>query len=207
MPSSPAHLIDELRIKITDSVPWGTKPSRPVPGIYIVSIHEDAERTDGIAEPPLDVEVVAAWINRAAGMLLRGRSPSANELKAVLARYWLGDEAILYIGLTRAGSGLRGRVGAYYRHVLGKPRPHRGGHWVKVIANLQKLTVHYAELSTENDLVNLEKRLLRTFSRNVSAKSRAAYPSDDREFVLPFGNLEIKGKYRRNHQLTNQADN
>jgi hypothetical protein len=110
--------------------------------------------------------------------------------------YWLPDESIIYIGKATT---LGPRLGQYYSTPLGDKRPHAGGHWIKTLSNLNALTVHYSEIEEGHDPEQLERRMLVSFSKNVSAQSKALHPQPT--LAIPFANLEIKGVGRRNHGI------
>lgn len=90
---------------------------------------------------------------------------------------------------------LADRVGQYYDTPLGHRSPRAGGAWLKTVAGLSELTVHWA-LSTTWALN--ETLLLAAFAQSVAPL--ATYP--DKDPVLPWANLEatIDGR-RRRHEL------
>ena len=198
MPTSPSQLLGQVGCAITGSVSWGTKPASDEQGVYVVSLHGDPDKEDGLPEAPVSEATVAAWIERVPSLILDGGQPKPIDLMQRLARYWLPDEAIVYIG---KATSLRKRLGQYYSTPLGDRRPHAGGHWIKTLTNLTSLTVHYAELDKVADPEAVEKQILLKFSQAVSRQTRAAHPQQD--LTIPFANLEIKGVGRRNHGIRN----
>jgi hypothetical protein len=82
---------------------------------------------------------------------------------------------------------------------LGDRAPHAGGHWIKTLANLKSLTVHYAESDNLGDPAALEKQILLSFSQAASEQTSAAHRQQD--LTMPFANLEIKGVGRRHHGI------
>lgn len=196
MPTSPRQLLSQVDCTVTGSVPWGTKPAADEHGVYIVSLHGDPEIEDGLPEAPVSEATVAAWIERVPSLTLDGGRPKPIGLVQRLARYWLPDEAIVYIG---KATSLRRRLGQYYSTPLGDRRPHAGGHWIKTLANLSSLTVHYAEVDHGIDPENVERRMLTEFAHAVSRRSRSAHPQPN--LTIPFANLEVKGIGRRNHAI------
>jgi len=198
MPTSPSQLLGQVGRAITGSVSWGTKPASDEQGVYVVSLHRDPDKEDGLPEAPVSEATVAAWIERVPSLILDGGQPKPIDLMQRLARYWLPDEAIVYIG---KATSLRKRLGQYYSTPLGDRRPHAGGHWIKTLTNLTSLTVHYAESDKVGDPEAVEKQILLKFSQAVSRQTRAAHPQQD--LTIPFANLEIKGVGRRNHGIRN----
>jgi hypothetical protein len=106
-----------------------------------------------------------------------------------ISRFWIPDEAILYMG---KATKLSTRLPAYYRTSIGKRSPHSGGFFLKLLSNLDQLWVHYAEC---NDPETAEDRMLRRFCENVSQVSRIAL--HDYSHPFPFANLEWpKGTFK-----------
>ncbi len=198
MPTSPGQLLSQVEFTRYGSVPWGTSPPTDKPGVYVVSLHAHPYTVTGIAQAPIDEAAVAAWIRRVQSLTLDSARPQPSVLGDRLACYWLPDEAIVYVG---KATSLRQRLRQYYSTPLGDRRPHAGGHWIKTLANLRFLTVHYAEISGGIDPEDVERGMLTTFARNVSHATRAAHPQPD--LTVPFANLEIKGLGRRNHGIRN----
>jgi hypothetical protein len=198
MPTSPNQLLRQVGCAITGSVRWETKPESREQGVYIVSLHADPDKKAGLPEASISEATVAAWIERVESLTLDGGRPEPIALMQRLARYWLPDEAIVYIGKATL---LRKRLGQYYSTPLGDRGPHAGGHWIKTLTNLTSLTVHYAELDNVADPEAVEKQMLRIFSQAVSRQTRAAHPQQN--LTIPFANLEIKGDGRRKHRIRN----
>jgi len=87
------------------------------------------------------------------------------------------DETILYIGL--AGTSLRTRVRDYYKTPLGARRPHAGGWFIKSLANVNDLLVHFAPA---DDPCAAENAMLGSFCSRLgddaggAVRSRAPVP-------------------------------
>jgi hypothetical protein len=95
---------------------------------------------------------------------------------------------------------LRTRVGAYYRTKLGDAKPHKGGWWLKTLANLSDLHVHYAATP---DFKRAEEDMLRAFAEGISKRSRAMWPAG--EPVMPFANLRNSEWVRRKHGIAGEV--
>jgi len=175
-------------------VAWGAPVQQTLAGVYIVAMDARIDGLDGAQSScPLDPERLEGLLRLRPALQIDGRPPSAEELGARLASFWLPDETVLYIGL--AGRSLRGRVGQYYGTRLGARRPHAGGWWVKTLDEGLELAVHWAR--TDNHRGD-EKEMLRTFAASVSANGRAGLP--DKEQVAPFANLrDGKDRVKRHH--------
>lgn len=92
---------------------------------------------------------------------------------------------------------LRKRVRQYCKTPLGAAKPHKGGWWLKTLAVLDDLHVHYAATP---DFKDAEEGMLHTFAAGVSDASRALLPPNDS--AMPFANLRDGDWRRRNHRIT-----
>src|SRR3989304_7392186 len=126
MPTSPRQLLGQAGCATAGSVPWGIKPAADEQGVYVVSLHGDPDKEDGLPEAPVSEATVAAWIERVPSLILDGGQPKPIDLMQRLARYWVPREAIVYIG---KATSLRKRLGQYYFTPLGDRGAHPGGHW------------------------------------------------------------------------------
>jgi hypothetical protein len=133
-----------------------------------------------------------------------GRRPTVQALRNRLQSFWLADESILYVG---KATSLDSRVDSYYRSKIGRRSPHRGGMWLKTLAILESLWIHWCP-TPDQEPATVESSLLAMFMARVSPGSRSLYPVADRQRPLPFANLEWQSggkKYVRAHGLTKQA--
>lgn len=207
MPSTVSDLLEEVSLRPAGVVLWS---QLPVPnrnaGVYIVSLSRDCNRNERVLETaPIDHKAVSRWISRVPKMELDGRKPSPDTLAKRLGEFWLPDESILYIG--KSGSrktskkrSLEKRTKEYHKHVLGDPKPHRGGHWIKTLSILSETFVHYAESSYPKET---ESRLIKAFIPRVSSSSRKRLGDAERPF--PFANLEFPKGTRKRHGISRQA--
>ena len=106
------------------------------------------------------------------------------KVKERLSNFWLSDENIIYIG---KATDLGVRVNQYYKTAIAKSGPHSGGHWIKLLNNIESLTVHYFPCQQPEEI---EYILLDEFGKHVSAKSYKHLI--DKDVILPFANLEKK---------------
>jgi hypothetical protein len=196
MPSTVASVMAAAGLGVEESVSWGSRVSSTRPGIYVVALTPDpraapAERTP----PPISQEAVARWLNVRPELRMDGARPTVHDLAHRLADFWLGDESVLYIGLTTRP--LRKRVNEYYKTPLGAEKPHAGGHFLKTLSNLHELWVHVAPCT---EVRTAEDTALTAFCASVSQLTKARLRDPERPF--PFANLEWPPGNRRRHGLS-----
>lgn len=196
MPTTVAQILASEGLALKGPVRWGNRVNCNSCGVYIVSLSFDPSQNLGILEnAPLSLEVIKEWLDKVKTFRLDGRTnPSVEAVASCLSKFWLPDESILYIGKTDGE--LRKRVGQYYRTPLGAPKPHHGGHWLKVLSNIDQLFVYFAKCS--NTKVH-ETRMLKLFVKNVSSTTLKIL--HDPQHPYPFANLEITE--RKAHGISN----
>lgn len=176
--SSAASLIRAAGLRLEGPVTWGGPVPSAVPGVYVIETPAPLEGA------PLDDEAIARWIRRVPTLRIDRATPTTASLHDRLAQFWISMEPVVYIGL--AGTDVGHRVRQFYRTLLGDPRPHAGGHWVKTLANLDELLVWWAETT---DPAGSEDALLTSFSRQHNG-------------MLPFANRQTAGGVRKAHGIT-----
>lgn len=199
MPSTIASLFGAIGLEPDGCVPWGTPVPEARPGVYVVSLTASADLIDRAhAVAPLSNDALDVLLQVCPDLRLHGQPATRSKLEARIGSYWLADECVLYIGL--AGRSVRTRVRQYYRTPLGAAKPHKGGWWLKTLASLDDLHVHYA---ATGDYKHAEEAMLRAFAAAVSDTSTAALPYG--EPVMPFANLRDGDWRRRNHGISGAA--
>jgi hypothetical protein len=196
MPSTVSDVFAAADLEPAGVVRWRTPVPESAPGVYIVALTDDLDST-AAARPvaPLARAALEQLLAVRPELRMNLAQPDADDLIERLGGFWPGDEVVLYIGL--AGQSLRRRVGQYYKTPLGARRPHAGGWWLKTLAVLDELWVHWAPTP---DCAREEKRMLREFSRAVSPASRAALLDDQR--VTPFANLRGHDDRIKEHRIS-----
>jgi hypothetical protein len=199
MPSSVRRLFAAVDLDPQGCVPWRSTLPEKRPGIYVVSLTSDARGVlGGSPRCPVSKSALDQLLRICPDLTVDGHMPTRSRLGDRIASYWLPDETILYIGL--AGTSLRDRVRSYYVTPLGASKPHKGGWWLKTLANMDRLYVHYA---VSDDVKNDEDEILRAFASRVSPRSREALPSGDP--VMPFANLRDGDYRRRRHHIQGET--
>lgn len=197
---SPSDVFQSADLTISGVCRWRDPiPSRN-PGVYVVSLDPNAEEGGGMTSAPLDPEALDSWLRHCPGLSIDGRRADAVELAAHLARWWLPGTSILYIGKAE-GQSLRRRVGQYFDTPLGAPRPHGGGYWLKTLAVLPEVYVHYAEVPIDVHAGVVEDDLINAFLR-LYVSMPADHPEP--ELPLPWANLQVDRpppRRRRDHGL------
>lgn len=195
MPSTIAVLLEASGLRHEGCVCWETPVPLSGPGIYLVGLDKDPSR---LAKTLPDASISLDWIDQLLRvrpeLRLDGRRPSGAELARRLAGFWIPDETVLYVGVARTS--VRARVGAYYRTLLGARRPHAGGWFLKTLANLQSLYVHYAVAANP---LHSEDAALGAFVANGSDTTRKRLHDATRP--LPFANLEWPQGLRKLHGI------
>jgi hypothetical protein len=196
MPSTVNQLFASAGLRPDGVVRWGTRIPETGPGNYVVSLTEDP-RSLARSRPtcPVAAGRLKALLDVRPELRLDGVRPSAEELAARLSAFWMDDEVVLYVGL--AGTSLQKRAGQYYRTPLGARSPHAGGWWLKALALLDQLWVHYA--ATPDD-AEAELAMLQHFAGAVSSASRDQLP--DSGNVAPFANLRTGRGNVKAHGIT-----
>ena len=120
MPISPGLLIEHIGLTIAGSSPWGTVPETNRPGVYAASLYEDPwDDSPHPGNAPISEQLVAEWIDSVPTFALRGSlSPRPRDVVQTLERFWLNNEAIIYIGKDLASTTTQ----SIHRH---KPRRDR----------------------------------------------------------------------------------
>jgi hypothetical protein len=138
----------------------------------------------------LSLDTFERWRNVCPDLTVDRAPPTLEALMRRVSAFWLRDEVILYVGL--ASSSLPTRLSQYYRTSIGERSPHRGGYFLKLLSNLDRLWVHYALAS---DPARAESSILARFCANVSdiAKGDLIDPA----VPLPFANLDWPGSARQ----------
>lgn len=165
--------------------PWGTAVTPDAPGVYVV------EASEMHAAAPVDLGMVAAWIERVPTLIVDGRRPTPSDLAGRLKEFWIPTDRVVYVGL--AGTSVRRRVRAFGRTPLGDPRPHAGGHWIKTLTCLNDLLVWTAPTPEPG---RYESALLAAFGRRHGGAESAS------RLVLPFANRQSAAGIRKSHGIS-----
>ena len=179
MPKTVADIVETLELPRAEHVCWGEKPGLRSPGIYFVSLSPDPASNAVLPEAPISLEAVERWLSRVPDLTLHGSRPEPSKLAGFLSRFWLPDENIVYIG---KAARLGARIGQMFRHTLGAPSPHAGGHWLQVLC-VEKY-VHFSCTSVQG-AEQMEREALRLFMEGVSEETRGQLYNP---MPLPFAN-------------------
>jgi hypothetical protein len=168
-------------------------------GVYIIALDEP------ISAPLFSDDAILEWLDCANKMTVDENVPDIDGIKRRLSAFWYSDETILYIGMTGNNRGINRRLHDFYNHKIGDFSPHRGGHWLKTLENLNNLNIYWSKVLTGNPQ-EIETKMLKYFMENVSENSkRDLY---DNTLPLPFANIRFKypGGYQdKDHGLDNQT--
>ncbi len=200
MASSINQLVESVglsagRLRVTK---WNSEVESSSIGIYFLSTSKDPKSNLSlITNAPIDENILKFWIKKVPTIKVDGTPATVEKLKLRLDSFWLPDENILYIGQTKSGKGLKGRLNQYYDTELGERKPHAGGHWIKTLKILNDLFVHYIPCQHPEDT---EKKIMRQFVSQVSESTLKKL--FDPSLPLPFANLELERGTRKNHGIS-----
>jgi hypothetical protein len=197
MPSTVASVFAAAGLERDGVVRWGQAAGDDGSGVYVVALAEQLDSLRGtLGAAPIAMTAVEKLLDIRPELTLDGARPTAVELGTRIAAFWLPDEPIVYVGLATS---LRSRVRSFYKSPIGARRPHSGGWFLKVLANLNDLYVHFAR-TAEFDAA--EVAVLDGFVSDVSPRTRAHLADPDHPW--PFANLEIRRagrKIRKRHGI------
>lgn len=197
MATSVANIMAQNELEYGGVVRWGSRLPEVQPGIYLVSSSIDPHDEAGkINDYSADVEALSKLKILLPNISIDGSVASEDKLAERLNRFWIPDAAVLYIGL--AGTSLQARVGQYYSTKLGARSPHAGGWWLKTMADLDDLYVHFA---ATNDSSAVEQRMLDAFATSIPQEHSQRLFDSVR--IAPFANVEVKKGLRKRHGLKN----
>jgi hypothetical protein len=196
MPSPVTGLLTAAGLEHAGSARWGTPAPASYPGVYLVTLDESPIACDAVlGRAPISKARVAELLGVRPQLRLDASRPTVAKLADRLAGCWLSDETVLYIGL--AGTSVERRVRQYYSTPLGARSPHAGGWFLKTLANLDDLTVHYAAAA---DPPAAENALLQAFVDGVDGKCSCEL--HDPACPYPFANLVGPTGVRKAHGIT-----
>jgi hypothetical protein len=133
------------------------------------------------------------WLIVFPDLTVDGARPTIEELMRRVAAFWLRDEVIVNVGLATS---LSSRLRQYYRTPVGARRPQAGGHFLKLLSNLDSLWVHYPQSS---DPASAESAIIGRFCSCVSNKTKRDLKDPAHPF--PFANLEWPAGVRKAHGI------
>lgn len=183
-----AELLRSVGLLADGPAAWGTPVRSGRAGVYVVELPSPPPSA------PIDIAAIGRWLDLVPALTLDGERPTGRDLAARLHGFWLPDQPVLYVGMSKASVGAR--VSAYYRTPLGDARPHAGGYWLKTLTGLDRLRVWWAETDAPEEYGDA---LLDAFTAAVPAEVATAL--HDPAVVLPFANLQTAFGTRKGHGI------
>jgi transcription elongation factor GreA len=173
-PMAASDLLRAVGLLSDGPVLWGRPVRSGRPGVYVVELPAP------LASAPLDLTRVGKWLERATDLLLDGVRPTSKALQARLAREWLADATVVFIG--SATESLADRVADLERTPAGDDRPCGDGVRLQLLRGVETCRVWWAETDAPEEY---EDALLDAFAAEVAPAAAAALGG----FVAPFGVL------------------
>lgn len=200
MPITVNELVEKVGLdpKSLKKVKWGTPVSTKKEGVYIVSLSTNPKVNVTVKYPVFNIDLLKKWIEDRGYFILDGIKCYAEDVGLItnrLSKFWLPDENIIYIG---KASNLHVRIGAFYRHKIGKKSPHAGGHWIKILQNIEELILYYIEC---DNCIDVEKRMFTIFGEQISEESQKLL--FDKNILLPFANIKNEFGKNKNYGIDN----
>lgn len=191
MPITAANLFASVGLTITGKARWGQSIPCDDPGVYAVCLSDDpARNAQLLLTAPLCPIVVREWVEYVPTFALNGRlRPDPQDVASFLARSWLPDENIVYIGKATC---LKDRLGQFRRHRIGDRRPHAGGHWLKALKNMGDLHIFFCSCPSVAVAEEREQKAIDVFAQQVSPATRQRLYNP--QVPIPFANrIDAKG--------------
>ena len=187
--STAPQLLRHVGLLADGPVLWGRAVAARTPGVYAIELPAP------LPSAPIDPLRVAKWLERVPELRLDGGRPTARDLAARIAAYWLPEQIVVFVGSTKGPLGPR--VAALQATPLGDPRPYAGGYWLQTLRGLESARVWWATTDAPQEY---EDALLDAFADGVGAAERSRIRDGDP--VLPFGVLRRPTGERRRHGIT-----
>ena len=186
---SAADLLRSIGLDVDGPTRWGGKPTSRQPGIFAVELPEPSEHCN------IDIDEVRRWLERVPELKMDGERPTQSTLAERMRSFWIPNQQLVYVG--RTAKSLSARVASLYATELGHARPHPGGHWLKVLRELNQLRLWWAETDAPEEY---EDVLVEAFADSLSDEDKAKLP--DGAPLLPWANLESPTTPARETGLT-----
>ncbi len=186
---SAAELLRSIGLDVDGPARWGGKPTSRKPGIFAVELPEPSEHCN------IDIDEVRHWLERVPELKMDGERPTQSTLAERMRTFWIPNQQLVYVG--RTAKSLSARVASLYATELGHARPHPGGHWLRVLRELNSLRLWWAETDAPEEY---EDVLIEAFADSVSDEDKANLP--DGAAVLPWANLDSPTNPPRDTGLT-----
>jgi transcription elongation factor GreA len=174
---SAAELLRSIGLDVDGPTRWGGKPTSRKPGIFAIELPEPSTHCN------IDIDEVRRWLERVPDLKMDGERPTQSTLAERMRQFWIPDQQLVYVG--RTAKSLSARVASLYATELGHARPHPGGHWLKVLREVSRLRLWWAETDAPEEY---EDVLIEAFAERVPEEARANLPEGAP--LLPWANLD-----------------
>lgn len=208
MPVTVSDLLDSVDLQPQGPILWSKimswhlNSNDTYSGVYFVSLSKCPDSNHGtMPTAPICNNAVQNWIDKVENLKIDGHRPhSPAEIVDRLKKFWLPNENIVYIG---SSDSIKNRIEQLYSHKMGDSMYHRGGHWKRLLSNLDNLNIYYADASSKKETAKRVKNiLLSKFKTEVSMYIDK--DSCDTSCTVPFANIDGPG-CRKKHGLSSQV--
>ena len=175
-PTAP-ELLRSIGLDVDGPTRWGGQPTSRQAGIFVVELPEPSAHCN------IDIDDVRRWLERVPDLKMDGERPTQSTLAERMRSFWIPDQQLVYVG--RTAKSLSARVASLYATELGHARPHPGGHWLKVLREVGRLRLWWAETDAPEEY---EDVLIEAFADAVPEEARAGLPEGTP--LLPWANLD-----------------
>lgn len=190
--TSPNQLLRSAGLTPGGVVAWATRVPLDAPGVCLVSTSPDPDEPQGRPAAVIDARAVETLLRTRLEATVDGQPATVQSITERLEAMWVPAEPLVYIGL--AATSVSSRVGQYFATKIGARAPHAGGWPIKMLADLDRLWIHFA--SCDQPAV-AEQSLLRRFAHGLPVD--VAQRLHDRNVIVPFANLELAKGQRKAH--------
>jgi transcription elongation factor GreA len=189
MPLSAPELLRTLGLRVDGPGLWDRPIRSDRPGVFVLEVPAS------MARAPVDLSLVGRWLEQVSTLLVDGSPPTGKSLAARLARFWIPDHQVVFVG--QAPDRISASVAGLVATKLGDPLPDPRARWLRTIRDFERTRVWWAETAAAEEF---EDALLDAFAEQVPEVARKAL--HDPSLALPFANLRTTTGREKAHGIS-----